>query len=147
MLFSVEQAFVRREEIRAPLKTPAWEASEQATPGGSGGGAGKGRRARNYVSEIWTSASKKSIRNADQRRWHKWRRHYPGHVFCNVCLHSRSFPLRTDWRKSDSSVEKEPQANWRRNSNSRDVNASSSSRPGELPRRQAEWENAGWPDR
>ena len=26
MLFSVEQAFVGREEIRAPLKMPAWEA-------------------------------------------------------------------------------------------------------------------------
>ena len=26
MLSSVEQAFVRREEKRAPLKTPAWEA-------------------------------------------------------------------------------------------------------------------------
>ena len=26
MLFSVEQAFVGREEIRAPLKSPAWEA-------------------------------------------------------------------------------------------------------------------------
>ena len=26
MLFTVEQAFVGREEIRAPLKTPAWEA-------------------------------------------------------------------------------------------------------------------------
>ena len=26
MLFSVEQAFVGREEMRAPLKTPAWEA-------------------------------------------------------------------------------------------------------------------------
>ena len=26
MLFSVEQAFVGREEIRAPLKKPAWEA-------------------------------------------------------------------------------------------------------------------------
>ena len=26
MLFWVEQAFVGREEIRAPLKTPAWEA-------------------------------------------------------------------------------------------------------------------------
>ena len=26
MLFSVEQAFVGREEIRAPLKTAAWEA-------------------------------------------------------------------------------------------------------------------------
>ena len=28
MLFSVEQAFVGREEIRAPLKTPAWEATQ-----------------------------------------------------------------------------------------------------------------------
>ena len=28
MLFSVEQAFVGREEIRAPLKTPAWEARD-----------------------------------------------------------------------------------------------------------------------
>ena len=26
MLFSVEQAFVGRDEKRAPLKTPAWEA-------------------------------------------------------------------------------------------------------------------------
>ena len=26
MLSSVEQAFVGREEIRAPVKTPAWEA-------------------------------------------------------------------------------------------------------------------------
>ena len=26
MLFSFEQAFVGRDEIRAPLKTPAWEA-------------------------------------------------------------------------------------------------------------------------
>ena len=31
MLFSVEQAFVGREEIRAPLKTPAWEAIPERT--------------------------------------------------------------------------------------------------------------------
>ena len=31
------------------------------------------------------------------------------HVFFNVCLHSRSFPLRADWRKSDSLVDKVPQ--------------------------------------
>ena len=43
----------------------------------------------------------------------------------NVCLHSHLFPLRVDWRKSDSSVDGEPQGNWRRNSNSRDVVASS----------------------
>ena len=30
MLFSVEQAFVGGEEIRAPLKRPAWEAKEEA---------------------------------------------------------------------------------------------------------------------
>ena len=29
MLLSVEQAFVGREEIRAPLKTPAWEARRE----------------------------------------------------------------------------------------------------------------------
>ena len=32
MLSSVEQAFVGREEIRAPLKTPAWEANPAAHP-------------------------------------------------------------------------------------------------------------------
>ena len=32
-------------------------------------GAGKGRRACNYASAIWISASKKSSRNADWRRW------------------------------------------------------------------------------
>ena len=35
------------------------------------------------------------------------------------------FSLRADWRKSDSSVDGEPQGNWRWNSNSRDVVASS----------------------
>ena len=29
MLFSVEQAFVGRDETRAPLKTPAWEATAE----------------------------------------------------------------------------------------------------------------------
>ena len=29
MLSSVEQAFVGRDETRAPLKTPAWEASQK----------------------------------------------------------------------------------------------------------------------
>ena len=49
------------------------------------------------------------------------------HVFSSGCLHSRSFPLRVDWRKSDSSVDGEPQLNWRWNSNSGDVVASSPS--------------------
>ena len=37
----------------------------------------------------------------------------------NVCLYLPSFPSRHDWRKSDSSVDGEPQGNWRWNSNSR----------------------------
>ena len=49
------------------------------------------------------------------------------HVFFNVCLHLRSFLLLADWRKSDNSVDGESQGNWRRNSNSRDVVANSSS--------------------
>ena len=52
----------------------------------------------------------------------------PWHVFFNVCLHSRSFPLLADWRKSDSSADREQQGNWW-NSNSRDVVASSTSCP------------------
>ena len=51
----------------------------------------------------------------------------PWHVFFNVCLHSCSFPLLADWRKSDSSVDREQQGNWRWNSNSRDIVASSPS--------------------
>ena len=35
----------------------------------------------------------------------------PWHVFFNVCLHSYSFLLHADWRKSDSSVDREPQQN------------------------------------
>ena len=34
MLFSVEQAFVGKEEIRAPLKTPAWEATVSVASSG-----------------------------------------------------------------------------------------------------------------
>ena len=42
----------------------------------------------------------------------------------NVWLHARSFPLRAYWRKSDSSIDSEPQGNWSRNSYTRDVVAS-----------------------
>ena len=45
--------------------------------------------------------------------------HYPWHVCFNVCLHSRSFPLRANWRKSDSSVY--GGATGRRNSNSKET--------------------------
>ena len=41
------------------------------------------------------------------------------HVFFYVCLHSRSLLLGADWRKYDSSVDGEPQRNWRWNSNSK----------------------------
>ena len=57
--------------------------------------------------------------------WH----HYPWHIFFNVCIHSRYFPLHTDWRKSDSSVDDEPQGNWRWNSISKNVVTSSPSHP------------------
>ena len=52
-----------------------------------------------------------------------------GRCFFNVCLHSHLFPLRANWQKSDSSVNGEPQVNWRWNSNSRDLVASSPSFP------------------
>ena len=58
--------------------------------------------------------------------------------FFNVCLRSRSFPLHADWRKSDSSVDREPQGNWNWNSNSRYVVVSSPSfsrRTARAPRR------------
>ena len=48
-------------------------------------------------------------------------------MFFNVCLHLRLFPLLADWRKSDSSVDREPEGNWRWNSNSRDIVACSPS--------------------
>ena len=63
-------------------------------------------------------------------------------VFFNVCLHSGSFPIRADWRRSDSSVDGQLQGNWTQNSIPKDVVASSPSfptpppeRPGELARR------------
>ena len=47
------------------LQKPSLRAS---SPGRSGAAVEKGRRACNYVSGIWVSASKKSKRNADWRR-------------------------------------------------------------------------------
>ena len=71
-------------------------------------------------------------------------------MFFNVCLHSRSFPLGADWWKSDTSVDGEPQGNWRWNSNCRDVVISSPSfsrpaaqPPGELAGRLAKLRVAG----
>ena len=84
----------------------------------------------NYISGIWISALKKLMQSAD------WWNDISNvvitlgtcfQVFFNVCLHSHSFSLRADGQKSDSSVDSKPQGNWRRNSNSRDVVASSPS--------------------
>ena len=41
-----------------------------SSPGRSGSGAGKGRRACNYISRIWISALKKPSKNVDWRGWH-----------------------------------------------------------------------------
>ena len=48
-------------------------------------------------------------------------------MFFNVCLHLHSFPRHAYGRKSDVLVDKEPQGNWRWDSNSRDVVAISPS--------------------
>ena len=81
--------------------------------------------------EIWISASKKLMPNADYFYLEKMTLVMTSlplaHVFY-VCLHV-SFPLHNDWEKSDSSVDRYPQANWRWNSNSRDLVASSPSSP------------------
>ena len=81
--------------------------------------------------EIWISASKKLMPNADFFYLEKMTLVMTSlplaHVFY-VCLHV-SFPLHNDWQKSDSSVDRYPQANWRWNSNSRDLVASSPSSP------------------
>ena len=73
----------------------------------------------------------------------RWEMLIGGNVFQCLYTHSRSFLLRADWRKSDSSFEGEPRGNWRRHSNSRVAVASSPAafsarqqeRPGELARR------------
>ena len=86
-----------------------------------GGGAGKGRRACNYVSGIWISASKKSMRNAYWQRWISNEVISPGTSFSVfVYIHARF--LRAEWRKFDSSVgrgaagELEVELKFRRNS-------------------------------
>ena len=61
----------------------------ESSPGRSGGEAGKERRACNNVnSKCWLAEMTLVMIS---------------HVFFNVCLHSLSFPLCTDWWKSDSS--------------------------------------------
>ena len=103
-------------------------AREQAFRGALGVGRERKETLQNYFSGIWIFASRKSMRDADWRRWHYWWRHYLlWHVFFNVCLHSRSLLFRADWQKSDNSVDGEPQGSWRLNWNSKDVVTSSPS--------------------
>ena len=56
----------------SPLHQNSPDSLRASSLGCSGGGAGKGRRACNYIrrSGIWISASKKSMRNADWKRCH-----------------------------------------------------------------------------
>ena len=76
---------------------------------------GAGRQKESLQLSLWNLniCIKKLMRKADWQRWHQSWRHYPWNMFFSVFLHSRSFPLHADWRKSDSSVEGEPQGNWR----------------------------------
>ena len=61
MLFSVEQAFVGRDEERAPLKTTAWEANPHL-----------GRKLlRNFVNEIFNNITEKYVgsKRNDSKRY------------------------------------------------------------------------------
>ena len=91
----------------------------------------KGRIACNHVSGIWISLHRESrcemLIEGNDISNDVITLGACFHVFFNICLPSRSFLLRADWRKSDSSVDGEPQGNWRWHSNSRDVVASSPS--------------------
>ena len=69
-----------------------------------------------------------------------------GTWFSMFVYNRASFPLRADWRKSDSPLNEEPRGNWRWNSHSGDVVASppSFSCPAaRAPRRACSQANAG----
>ena len=57
-----------------------------------------------------------------------------GRCRVDVCLHSHSFPLSSDWRKYKSTEDGEPEGNWRLKSNRRGVVASSPSFSGPAAR-------------
>ena len=90
-------------------------AREQAIRGALACGAGKGRRACNYVSRIYNEY-------LHQKR--RCRLLIGGDDISNdvitlgTCF-SMFVYIRTDWRKSDSSVNQEPKGKWRWNSNLR----------------------------
>ena len=98
---------------------------QASCPGRSGSGAGKGRRACNYVSGIWISASKnrcEMLIGGDDISNDVITFGMCFSIFDYICTLSTSH-----WsalRLIDSSVDMEPQRNWRWNSNSRDMVAS-----------------------
>jgi len=109
------------------LRCPCFVCLRGSSAGRSGGGARKGSRACNCVCGIWIYA----LKFFDAKCWFAemtlLMTSLPLARVFRCLLHSRSFPLRADWRKSDSSVDRDPQGIWRWNSNSRDVFASSPS--------------------
>ena len=109
------------------LECPCFVCLRASSPGRSGGGARKGSRACNCVCGIWISASNFFDAKCWLAEMTLLMTSLPLTLVFQCLLHSRSFPLRADWRKSDTSVERDPQGIWRWNSNSRDVFASSPS--------------------
>ena len=92
-----------------------------SSPGRSGGGAGKGRRACTASLEF-----EYLHRKDDAKCWLAEMTLPLARVF--QCLFTFALvSALADWRKSACSVDREPQGNWRWNSNSRDVVASSPS--------------------
>jgi len=69
-----------------------------SSPGRSGGGAGKGRRACNYVSGIWISASKKVDAKCRLVEMTLVMTSLPLACVFSVCLHPCSFKLCAYWR-------------------------------------------------
>ena len=99
------------------------------SPGRYGGGAGKGRRACNYVSGIWISVSKKSMRNAYWQRWISNEIMSLGTSFSMfVYIHAR-FRFALNGGNLTAQSDRELQGNWRWNSNPRELVAISPSSP------------------
>ena len=79
MLFSVEQAFVGTDEIRAPLKTPAWEATLHI-PGG----------------KITVLGNKRDLRTAKSAKISRWK---PGILLSLSASKDNTFRTSTGRRK------------------------------------------------
>ena len=84
-------------------------------------GAGKGRRACNYVSGIWISASKKSMRNAFWPRWISNEVISPGTSFSMFVYTHTRFRFALNGGNLTAQSDGELKGNWRWNSNSREI--------------------------